>query len=225
MVTVEDERPLSELALALGVDHGHLREVDPARELPFTELTFVAIDTETTGLDPGSDRILEVAAVRYDAGIEVTRVSSLCRFEQPLPEAVREITGIADEDVRGAPDPAEVLARLEPLLAEADFVVAYNAPFDRAFLEAAAERAGRPLPRLPWVDVLVLIRELDRYKPGKNLGEAARRWGVSPEGAHRALPDARATAKLLLKVAPFLPARSLTEVLEHQSRWSERQSG
>jgi DNA polymerase III epsilon subunit-like protein len=207
----------AELAARAGV-----RSLDGSKALPWTELSFLSLDTETTGLDPKGDRITELGWVRFERGREVSRHASLCRVDAPLPAAVREITGIDDAMLAGAAPFASCVDALFAALAAVDFVVAYNAAFDAGFLRAELARLGRELPGLPWVDPLVFVRELDRFERGKRLEDAARRWGVPLEGSHRALADATASGELLIKMAPFLRPRTLDELLAQQQRLSRR---
>src|SRR5690606_1758508 len=71
--------------------------LDAARDLPWTDLRYLALDTETSGLDPANDRVIEVAWVRVERGREVARGHALCRIDRPMPEEVAGITGITDE--------------------------------------------------------------------------------------------------------------------------------
>lgn len=200
-----------------------LRRLNAARDLPWTELSYLALDTETSGLDPGRDRVIELAWVRMERGRETARAEALCRIDERLPEEVAEITGISDEMLESQRRFEELAPALLEAMAGVDFIAAYNAPFDRAFLSRELERLGMTLPDVPWVDALVFIREVDRFKPGKSLQDASRRWGVGIERPHRALDDALATGELLLRVAPFLPAHTLEELLEQQQRLNARQ--
>jgi DNA polymerase III epsilon subunit-like protein len=198
--------------------------LDPARDIVWSDLAFLALDTETTGLDPAADRVIELGWSRVDRGEETDAHAQLCSFDGTLDESVSRLTGLSDAALQGAPSFADAAPALLDALAGVDFVAAYNAAFDRAFLANELQRIGRELPDVPWIDPLVFIREVDRYKPGKKLSEASQRWGVSLDAPHRALADARATAKLLLKVAPFLPARTLTDLIDQQQRWGARQA-
>ncbi len=200
-----------------------LVSLNAARDLPWTDLSFLALDTETTGLDALRDRVIEVAWVRVERGKETARFQSLCRIDEPMPAECAGITGISDEMLANERPFAEVAPALLDAMAGVDFVAAYNAPFDSAFLARELARATLSMPALPWVDPLVFIREVDRFKPGKKLADASRRWGVSLDRPHRALDDATATGELLLRVAPFLPARTLEDLLEQQHRLNARQ--
>ena len=76
--------------------------------------TLIALDVETTGLDPAADRVIEVAAVRFtiDPPAELATFSTLINPERPIPEKITQITGLTDADVAGAPVAAAVLPSL-----------------------------------------------------------------------------------------------------------------
>src|ERR1700688_3114253 len=73
----------------------------------------VAFDLETTGLSPRSDRILEIGAVRYDSALRpIDELQVIVDPQIPIPLAIQRLVGLTDEDVVGAPPPAEGAARL-----------------------------------------------------------------------------------------------------------------
>lgn len=218
---------------ARGVDpRAHVTVVDPVHELPWTELSFVAVDVETTGFTAGSDRVIEVAWVRFDRGRESERFSSLLHVDVDVPAAVRRITGIHPGMLADRPVFADVAHGLLEALATADFAVAYNARFDRSFLAAELQRMNAALPDVPWVDPLAFVRDLesrptrgrrgdgDEDRLPKGLVDVARRFGVALPNAHRAESDARATGELLLRLAPRLQARTLADLVDTESRWT-----
>ena len=200
-----------------------VRELNNQNDLPWPELRFLAVDTETSGLRRESDRIIEIAWVLFERGEIKKRSAQLLNVDFPLPQRIVELTGIRDDMLTGQPKMADILNPLLEDFSSVDFIVAYHAPFDRGFIEAELHRCNASLPPTPWVDPLVFIKELDRYKPGKKLADASSRWGIKHERAHRALDDAIATGELLLKVSPFLPMRSLDDLLSQQNHFRERQ--
>ncbi len=160
----------------------------------------VGIDTETTGLDPLSDRIIDVGAVRLDDALRVTdRFTTLVDPGVPIPLFVTRLTGIGDADVAGAPGIAEALARLRAFAGDA-ILVAHNAAFDREHLAAAARRTGAEPLDNDWFDTLeaalLLYPELDRHA----LPVLAEELRLETR-AHRALPDAEAAAEVLARLA------------------------
>ena len=142
--------------------------------------------------------------------------SRLCHVPDPLPEFTVNMTGITDAMLQDQPPFEQHADELIQAMQNCAFVVAYNASFDKRFIESELQRIGKSLPDKPWVDPYVFIREIDRYKRGKKLVDAARRWGITLDGAHRAKADAVATAQLLCKLASRISHTDLTPLLEWQ---------
>ncbi|MEI6790649.1 MAG: 3'-5' exonuclease [Myxococcaceae bacterium] len=189
----------------------------------WTELPFLVIDTETTGLDANQNRVIEIAWVLFEGRKEVASEARFCAIPELVPEEITGITGISNSMLEGQPVFAEHIDAFLAAASRAAFVVAYNANFDRLFIEAEFARVGKTMPVFTWVDPCVYIREFDRYQKGKKLSDAASRWGVSLQGAHRALADAKAAGHLLIKLMPHLKASSLSELISLQNNWQQDQ--
>ena len=164
---------------------------------------FAVIDTETTGLDPMSDRVVSVALVPLDDGVLRRDLAQHILVDPGIriPPQATAVHGIEDGDVIGAPDLAGAVAALAPLLADR-VVVGHNLEFDLAFLCAAGFPATRTL------DTLAVSRLL---WPGRGtrhtLDALAERVGVVPGDRHTALGDAVATAEVLAACLPLLDLR------------------
>ncbi len=161
--------------------------------------TYVVIDVETTGLDPRVDRLTEIAAVRIRDGVVVDEYTTFVDPGIPIPEKVVNLTGITDDMVYGAPSPQAAIAELCAYLRRDDVLAAHNAPFDVAFLEAAAREAGVSLP-VACVDTLPLSRALLKNLKQHKLSAVCKALGVPLKNHHRAIQDARATAKAFVKL-------------------------
>ncbi len=160
----------------------------------------MVVDTETTGLDPSQGHVLvEVATVAVaDTGLGETW-SSLMRPGRAIPPDAAAVHGITDAMVAEAPPPAAVAAELRRRCADLPLVF-HNAPFDLPFLIALLRQAGQPPLLNPIIDTLGLARGLGG--PGGNsLGALAARLGLPKEAQHRALGDARTTARLFLALS------------------------
>ncbi|MEZ0069665.1 DNA polymerase III epsilon subunit-like protein [Streptacidiphilus sp. MAP12-20] len=169
------------------------------------ELVFAAVDLETTGLDPRSDRVCEIGVIRFRAdGTVLTEFASVLDPQRPMDAT--EFHGLDEAHVRGAPTFAEVLPQIGPLLADA-VVVAHNLAFEDAFLAAEIRRAGRDLsPRPPGLCTLVTARA-QLEGPGYGLATLYRSLTDAPlVDAHTALGDARATAELLTALLAQAPS-------------------
>jgi DNA polymerase-3 subunit epsilon len=169
-----------------------------------TDLPFVAIDVEATGLDPNEDRVIEVACVVFSRG-EVERHGWLINPGRPISEESRAVHNISDDDVRDAPPFAQIAEQILAVLGRG-VPLAYNAEFDRAFLMAefgrvaqVGERPDVPALRkgVDWLDPLVWARELQQAEKSKSLSSVAERLGIEAGTAHRAVDDAHTAGRVL----------------------------
>ena len=101
----------------------------------------VSLDTETTGLDPSTSRVVEVATIRLDPASKPTSFYRLINPGIPIPHSATLVHGIVDADVRGKPRFEEIAQELYQFLNGSD-LVAYNAAFDLAMLSAEFSRCG-----------------------------------------------------------------------------------
>jgi DNA polymerase-3 subunit epsilon len=183
---------------------------------PFLEeAELVVFDLETTGLTAGRDRICEIGAVRVHALELVDSFESLVNPGVALPEPVARLTGLRDPDLRRAPSVSRVLARFLSFAGD-ELLVAHNARFDQRFLEQQLQRLhGRRLSEPPLCTAALARRLLDGRVRRVGLASLAHFFGVSTRPCHRALPDAEATAEVLLHLiglAQELGARRLSEL-------------
>lgn len=170
-----------------------------------TELPVVAIDTETTGRDPSTDRVVEVACVRWERGEVVLRKSWLVNPGRPIPKEAFDVHGISDDAVKDAPTFDAIVPELIEALHGA-IPLAYNAEFDRKQLMAEIGRVGAPPAPPPafqknveWLDPLVWARELHKLEKSRALSEVAARLGIELNQAHRATDDAEAALHVFVK--------------------------
>jgi DNA polymerase III subunit epsilon len=170
-----------------------------------TELPIVAIDTETTGRDPSTDRVVEVACVRWERGEVVLRKSWLVNPGRPIPKEAFDVHGISDEAVKDAPAFDAIVPELIEALRGA-IPLAYNAEFDRKQLMSEIGRVGTPSAPPPalqknveWLDPLVWARELQKLEKSRALAEVAARLGIELNQAHRATDDAEAALHVFIK--------------------------
>ncbi len=161
---------------------------------------FAVIDTETTGLEPGSCRLLQVAVVVATGDGTIERQwSSYVRGRHWRPGRLGawHIHGITRRHLATGQPLAEVLATVADMSRGAT-VLAHNAPFDLGFLRAEALRAGVEPLSGPAVCSLRLSRSLDPERTRSHkLADIAARTGVEPARVHDALADAIVTAAVL----------------------------
>ncbi len=180
------------------------------------DLDFVVFDSETTGLQPSQgDRIVSLSAVRVRAGrvLQADTFHTLVNPERPIPASSKRFHGIDDAMVRDAPVLADVLPRFYEYAGSA-VLVAHNAAFDKKFLDMGATAAGLALLDNPVLDTLFLSYGIHRDFDGHNLDAIAERLGVTVEGRHTSLGDARATAEVFLKLIQLLAPRGIATLAD-----------
>jgi DNA polymerase III epsilon subunit family exonuclease len=163
---------------------------------------FVVFDVETTSRDVNQGAIVEIAGVRVNHGSIEDRWSTLVNPAVPI--IGRQLHGITDEDVREAPSPAEAAQRFLDWAGDA-VLVGHNIGFDIGFLESALS-GGQRIEAGRYLDTLVLAKEAYPDVDLK-LSDLARYFELEIEPNHRALPDAEATANLLIRLGAELPER------------------
>jgi DNA polymerase III subunit epsilon len=176
---------------------------------------FVVFDLETTGLSAQTSRICELGAVRVRALELAGSFQSLVDPGVPLPPPVARLTGIRDRDLSGAPRVGAVVSGFLSFAGEAP-LVAHNAGFDQRFLERQlGRRESRRLAEPPLCTAALARRLLARRVRKVGLASLAEFFGVPTAPCHRALPDAEATAQVLLHLiglAQELGARRVSDL-------------
>jgi DNA polymerase III epsilon subunit family exonuclease len=187
---------------------------DPAEELLLEAARFAVVDLETTGLSPGRAAICEVGAVLVEGLAPTATLQTLVDPGIPLPPVVTSLTGIEDRDLAGAPTPLEAVRRFLDF-ASGCVLVAHNARFDIGFLDREVELIeGRRLAG-PVIDTVGLARRLLAGRGTRaGLGSLAHFFGTSVRPCHRALPDAQATAEILLRLIGLAQERGARTVAD-----------
>jgi polyribonucleotide nucleotidyltransferase len=168
------------------------------------ESEFVVIDLETTSMKPEIGSIVDVAALRVRDGQVVDRFESLTNPGRPI--VGHQIHGVSDADVAGAPPTAEVLQRLVEFIGDAP-VVAHNIAFDLPFIlrHLPSESGWKPSAVF---DTLELAHQLYPDAGGYKLSDLVHFvFGRDHAAAHRAMPDAEATAELFINFSAGLSDR------------------
>ena len=178
-----------------GADRWRAR-IHDALARPLGETAFVVLDLETTGGAPNPEGIIEIGAVRVAGGRLLDRFARFVKPAHPIPPFISRLTGITDAMVADAPPIGVVLPQFLAFAGDA-VLVAHNAAFDVAYLNAAQQAlAGRPVDA-PVVCTLRLARRLLSHLRRRSLDSVAAELGVACFGRHRALPDAQIAAEIL----------------------------
>jgi DNA polymerase-3 subunit epsilon len=186
----------------------------PGAGLLLEEATYVVVDLETTGLRPGSSGICEIGAVRV-RGFEIeAEFETLVNPGLRIAPGASAVTGLRDSQLHGAPRPAEAVQRFLDFAGDA-VLAAHNARFDLAFLDRETERLTGSRIAAPVVDTVLLARTLLAGRvAGFSLGQLAWFLATDERPCHRALPDAKATAELLLALIGLAQERGARTVAD-----------
>ncbi|HEX7950969.1 MAG TPA: polyribonucleotide nucleotidyltransferase [Candidatus Limnocylindrales bacterium] len=183
--------------------------MDGGREL-------VVVDVETTGTDPKMADLVEIAAVKVKGGKITDRWSTLVNPGRPI--VGNQMHGLKDADVKKAPSPADAARQALKFIGDS-VIVGHSVGFDLGFIEAALNDGTHFEPGR-YLDTLTIAREgypdLENYK----LPTLSAFFGIELAQAHRAGPDAEATANLLIWFGKDLPGRiaALRDGIAHAIR-------
>lgn len=159
---------------------------------------YICVDIETTGLNPKTDRIIEIGAVRVRKGNITESFESFAAPGRKLEERITELTGITDEMLFDAPEGREVIRKFLDFAGD-DILVGHSVLFDYSFLKKAAVNEKLTFER-QGIDTLKLARKYLPELESRSLGALCKHYQIAHQ-AHRALADAVATAKLYQKLA------------------------
>ena len=152
---------------------------------------YVVFDLETTGISCRIDRVVEISAIKVEKGQIAGEFTSLVNPGVPIPYAASKVNGITDEMVKDAPAFDKVLEEFLDFAGDRVLVGHNIHSFDMNFIYRDCEAFWGKIPENDYVDTLGLARiclpELKHYK----LTDLAEHYGISTEGAHRALNDCR----------------------------------
>ncbi len=159
---------------------------------------FVCVDLETTGLNPKTDRIIEIGMVKVREGKIVDQFSSLINPRQQLEERIEQITGITQKELENKPLQKEILPQILEFLEE-DVLLGHRVLFDYSFLKRAFTNEKIPFER-KGIDTLKIARKVVRDCESKSLPKLCNHYGIEYH-PHRALSDALATIELYRKLS------------------------
>jgi len=172
--------------------------------------SIIALDIETTGLNPENDAITEIGAVRFSGRRVEAEWNTLINPRKRIPPEITQLTGITDAMVRNAPTIHEVLEDLDHFVGDAP-ILGHNVRFDLTFLrKQGLFRHNEPLDTYDMASIL--LPSAGRY----NLGALAQFLGILLPATHRALDDARVTHAVyaeMYDMAMEMPLDVLAEIV------------
>ena len=174
-------------------------------------MEILVVDTETTGLDPKSDEIIEIAAILWSVSYKsiLIQVSTLISYKQEITNPAEPINKILPA-LLGKDFPYQsALELISQMSNSAKYICAHNADFDKEFCQKVV---GLKIPFSNWIDTQDIHYPKSQYSQGTSLNNLAIAHGIPIVDAHRALDDCRTLTKLLSLVP------NLEEELKRASR-------
>jgi len=200
---------------------------DDLSNIPFDEAEFSVIDVETTGLTPHYNGIIEIGIVKVKGLKIIGKYSTLINPGRQVPFYITQFTGITDDDVFNAPFFEDVAEEISEFIS-GSIITAHNLPFDRSFLNKEFLMIGKDKPANPQLCTLRLSKRLYPELRSRSLSNLSYYLKVKLINAHRALPDAEATAHILLRMLKQLKkaneVKTLSELLSLQVIPSQKES-
>lgn len=166
-------------------------------------MEFIAFDLETTGIQPKTDAVVEIGAVRFDGAEPVGTFCTLINPGRPIPPEASAVNGITDEMVADQPVIETVLADLAEFCGDLP-LVAHNAPFDFKFLLNAVETHKAKAPSGVVLDSCALARIVFPGMINYKLGTLVNHFGFPSGKFHRAEVDSVYCGQLFAKIVESL---------------------
>lgn len=180
---------------------------------------YVALDLETTGLDPEWDSIIEIGMVRVRHGEVVAEYSTLVNPGMEIDEFMTELTGITNDMLAAAPALPEVLPAARDFLGD-DIILGHNINFDINFIYDNCEYQGLPSVSNDYIDTMRISRRVLPDLKHHRLRDIVNALGVDHAQAHRAIGDCHATIDCYKALLAHIDAGAgreayITEVSRH----------
>lgn len=160
--------------------------------------SFVALDIETTGLNPVTDCIIEIGAIKVMDGIITERFSELIDPGIRLTEKIIELTGITDEMLEHGKDLETVLNDFYKFSKDCT-ILGHNVLFDYSFIKVGLGRMGIDYTPMG-LDTLKISRLVHGDLASKSLESMCKFYGICNQHAHRAFDDAQAAYELYCRL-------------------------
>ncbi len=200
---------------------------DDLSNIPYDEAEYSVLDVETTGLTPYYHGIIEIGIVKVKGLKIIDKYQTLINPGRQIPYYITEFTGITNDDIFNAPMFEEVVDEISNFIS-GSIITAHNLSFDRSFINKEFLLVGKEKPTNPQLCTLRLSKRLYPDLRSRSLSNLSYYFGVKLINAHRALPDAEATAKILIRMLKNLKkneeVKTLTDLLSLQVVPSHRET-
>lgn len=208
--SVNNEIKMPTISFSFSSSYSGSERSSSAREMKGESLlksldNYVAVDLETTGLNPADEEIIEFAAVRVVDGRVADTFSSLANPRREISEEITKITGITNEMLATAPDVADVLKDFLAFVGDS-VIVGHNVNFDVNFIYDSSERHELGTFSNDFVDTMRISRKCTIGARNHKLDTLLKHYDIVNDNAHRALSDTLCTQQLyeIMKTCIFV---------------------
>ncbi len=154
---------------------------------------YIALDLETTGLDPNKDKIIQIGFIVFNENGKIfEKYETYINTNKEIPEIISEITGIKNEDIKNAPKFEKIKSKIQNLLNE-NTLVGHNIDFDISFLI----KEGITIKKT-YIDTLFLSSAIFSNEKSHSLENLCKNFKIKQKKAHTALEDSISAMKLFL---------------------------
>ena len=160
---------------------------------------YTVTDIETNGMSPSDSEIIEISAIRYRGFKKSAEFTSLVKPTHKISRFITDLTGITNVMVKNAPDISEVIKDYYDFVGN-DIIVGYNVNFDINFLYDDLLKYRGIILKNDFVDVLRFARKALPELDDRKQTSVASYYGISADGAHRALRDCEICNEVYLKL-------------------------
>lgn len=187
--------------------------------------TFIALDTETTGLTPNIDSIIEVGVVRFRNGIISEEYGSLVNINKSISHAASRVNHITTEMLHEqGKSPEDVYNELYSFMKDAlegkTIICAHNASFDMSFIIPELEKQGYS-GNIKYIDTFTLSKRLIKGLPDYKQSTIMNYFGLTNKKAHRAVSDAEVCGMILVELLK-LNEKQEKDTRRAEQEWAEK---
>lgn len=186
------------------------KDIEVARDL-LRDLSFCVFDLETTGGNQKKDKIIEIGLVKIEKLKIVEKKSFLIDPEIRIPDFIQKLTSIQQSDVEGKPIIDQRIDEILNFMGDS-ILVAHNTSFDIPFFNSVLERLNRPTLNNRNLCTNLMTKYLIPNLMNTNLNYMSKIFDIEHSKAHRALDDAEATARLLLKYLDIFITKNISKI-------------
>ena len=172
----------------------------------YDKATFVAFDTETTGLKSDENKVVEIGAIKFNKDGIISRFSVLIDPQMPMPEEASAVNHITDEMLKDQPVFKDIAKDFLRFI-QNSILIAHNASFDINFINSELKncKIGKLTNKV--IDTLIFAREVFPHLDSYKLQDIAKRFDIVAFEAHRAEDDSRVCMEFFNKaVKHFIEA-------------------